>query len=78
MRDRPSRQIADIFGRDFTAFNHRAFRALNGDTAYLGNWHIEVMAAKLEALRAGAIKRLIVNLPQRHLKSHTVSVSFAA
>jgi hypothetical protein len=36
------------------------------------------MATKLEAVRRGEIKRLIINLPPRHLKSHCVSVAFVA
>ena len=37
---------------------------------FLPNWHIEVLAAKLEEVRRGSCKRLIVNVPPRHLKSH--------
>jgi hypothetical protein len=31
------------------------------------NWHIEIIAAKLMALRAGKIRRLIINMPPRYL-----------
>jgi len=41
-------------------------------------WHIEVIAAKLTAVRDGSIRRLIVNLPPRHLKSLLASVAFPA
>ena len=37
-----------------------------------------MIAAKLEACRRGKIKRLIVNLPPRQLKSHCASVAFPA
>jgi hypothetical protein len=33
------------------------------------NWHLEVIAAKLTAVREGKIRRLIINLPPRHVKS---------
>src|SRR5580704_2939616 len=69
---------ADILRRDFTAFSHRAFRALNGDVPYLGNWHLEVMAAKLEEVRSGRTRRLVIDLPPRHLKSHMASIAFVA
>ncbi|MGD0191895.1 MAG: phage terminase large subunit [Rhizomicrobium sp.] len=78
MSDRTLARYADILRRDFTAFSHRSFRALNGDTAWLGNWHLDVMAAKLEAVREGRVRRLVVNLPPRHLKSHMVSIAFVA
>ncbi|HEY3777327.1 MAG TPA: phage terminase large subunit [Rhizomicrobium sp.] len=78
MSDQSATQYRDILRRDFTAFSHRAFRELNGATPYLGNWHIEVMAAKLEAVRRGELKRLAIALPPRHLKSHLVSIAFTA
>src|ERR1700693_4119430 len=42
------------------------------------NWHIEVIAATLEACRRGEINRLVINLPPRHLKSICASVAFPA
>ncbi|HEX4079986.1 MAG TPA: phage terminase large subunit [Rhizomicrobium sp.] len=78
MSDRTLTQYKDILRRDFTAFSHRAFRELNGATPYLGNWHLDVMAAKLEAVRRGELTRLAIALPPRHLKSHMVSIAFAA
>jgi len=42
------------------------------------NWHIEMIAAKLEACRQGKIRRLIINVPPRHLKSILGSVSMPA
>src|SRR5258708_35198267 len=41
-------------------------------------WHIEIIAAKLTALRHGKIRRLVVNLPPRHLKSLLASIAFPA
>jgi len=42
------------------------------------NWHIEVVAAKLAAVRQGKMRRLIINLPPRHLKSLLTSIAFPA
>jgi hypothetical protein len=42
------------------------------------NWHIEVIAAKLAAVYQGRIRRLIVNVPPRYLKSLLASVAFPA
>ena len=33
------------------------------------NWHVELIAAKLAAVRAGQIRRLLVSLPPRHPRS---------
>ena len=42
------------------------------------NGHIEIIAAKLMALRTGKIRRLIINMPPRYLKSLLPSVAFPA
>ena len=42
------------------------------------NLHLEVIAAKLTAVREGKIRRLIINLPPRHLKSLMASIAFPA
>ncbi len=68
----------EILRRDFTAFNARAHAEIAAHTRLAHNWHLDVMAAKLEEVRRGRCRRLVVNLPPRHLKSHTVSVAFVA
>ena len=42
------------------------------------NGHFEVIAAKLAAVCQGKIRRLIINLPPRHLKSLMASIAFPA
>jgi hypothetical protein len=63
---------------DFSAFIHRAFLDLNPSTDYLHNWHLDLLAAKLDACRRGTITRLIVCVPPRSLKSHCASVALPA
>jgi hypothetical protein len=60
------------------AFIQKIFQQLNPQTAFMMNWHIEVIAAKLEACLRGEIRRLIINVPPRHLKSLCASVAFPA
>jgi predicted phage terminase large subunit-like protein len=69
---------SEILRSDFAAFVHRSFLELNGQAAFLSNWHLEVLAAKLEDVRHGRCKRLIINIPPRHLKSHTTTIAFPA
>src|SRR5262245_10651541 len=71
-------ECAALLYHDFVSFAARAFRELNPRTPFLTNWHIELIAAKLAAVRAGHIRRLIISLPPRHLKSHLASVAFPA
>jgi len=58
--------------------SQRCFRELNPPTRFAMGWHIELIAAKLAAVRDGSIHRLVINLPPRHLKSLLASVAFPA
>ena len=63
---------------DFAGFAEHAFHELNPQTDFATNWHFRVIAAKLTAVYQGRIRRLVVNMPPRHLKSHRASVAFPA
>ena len=63
---------------DFNVFVERVFGELNGSTPYLDNFHIGMICAELEAVRAGEQRRLAIALPPRSLKSLIVSVAFPA
>jgi predicted phage terminase large subunit-like protein len=63
---------------DFYTFMHRAFLELNPTAAFAHNWHIQLVASKLEACWRGQINRLIINMPPRSLKSHAATVAFPA
>jgi predicted phage terminase large subunit-like protein len=78
MAPSPANMYADILRHDLCSFIHRSFLELNPQTPFLSNWHIELLAAKLEKVRRGTCKRLIINIPPRHLKSHTTSIAFPA
>ena len=63
---------------DFALFAARCFHQLNPQAELAMNWHLEVIAAKLTAVRDGKIRRLIITLPPRHLKSLMASIAFPA
>ena len=63
---------------DLVAFTRRAFEVVVPEEQLHLNWHIRAMAYKLEQVRTGQIRRLIINVPPRHLKSITASVAFPA
>jgi predicted phage terminase large subunit-like protein len=67
-----------LLRQDFTTFVARCFHELNPQAELAMNWHLEVVAAKLTAVRQGKIRRLIINLPPRHLKSLMASIAFPA
>ena len=67
-----------ILRRDFQMFLRRCLMTLNPGAPYVPNWHIDAIIHRLEQVRRGEIKRLIINLPPRSLKSILVSVAFPA
>src|SRR5271156_6564104 len=74
----PPAEYEVLLRHDFTTFAGRCFQDLNSQTCLATNWHLEVIAAKLTAVREGKIRRLIINLPPRHLKSLLASIAFPA
>jgi len=74
----PANKYAELLRQDLYAFIHRSFLELCPQTPFLSNWHNEILAAKLEEVRRGKCKRLIINVPPRHLKSHATSIAFPA
>jgi predicted phage terminase large subunit-like protein len=71
-------EIAALLRVDFASFAQASFAELYPQTAFAPGWHVELIAAKLAAVYQGRIRRLIVNLPPRHLKSLLASVAFPA
>lgn len=63
---------------DFVSFVHRCFQTLNPGVSFEYNWHIQAIAEKLAGVQRGDIRKLIVNLPPRFLKSLIIAVAFAA
>lgn len=59
-------------------FIEKTFKIVNPGTPYLHNWHIDCMAEFLMACYRREIKRLIINIPPRSLKSISTNVAFPA
>ena len=56
------------------AFVDQAWTILEPTTLFLPSWHIDVICEYLEAVTAGEILRLVINLPPRYMKSLLVTV----
>jgi hypothetical protein len=63
---------------DFLAFLMRCFLTLNPGAKFLPNWHIQALAYHLELVRAGKLRRLIINMPPRSLKAIVCSIAWPA
>ena len=64
--------------KDFVSFVRKVFHVLNPSAKFYMNWHIGRIAYVLEQVRLGKIKRLIITVPPRSLKSIMCSVAFPA
>jgi predicted phage terminase large subunit-like protein len=72
------RVLEALLRNDFRAFLHKVFTTLAPGQRYVCAWNIEAIAWRLERLRRGEIRRLIINMPPRSLKSIAASVAFPA
>lgn len=69
---------AKVYNDSLNYFIQRSFHCLNPGVEYQHNWHIDAIAEALNEVYKGNIKRLIINIPPRYLKSICVSVAFPA
>lgn len=74
----PNELKNEVLKNDLSAFIHKSFNTINPGVKYNHNWHIDIIAEYLKEAYNGNIKRLIINIPPRGLKSVCVSVAFPA
>ena len=64
------KKYQEMIRDDFMSFILGSFCELNPQTPFIESPYIDLIASRLEASRRGEVKRLIINLPPRSLKSH--------
>lgn len=67
-----------MLARHFGVFSAKVFKTVSPATPYLPNWHMDAIAEYLIACERREIRRLIINIPPRYLKSLTVNVAWPA
>ncbi|MBS0232298.1 MAG: phage terminase large subunit [Proteobacteria bacterium] len=67
-----------ILRQDLAAFIAKTFATVDASQEFSPNWHIEVIADRLMRAYRREIKRLIIALPPRNLKSISASIAFPA
>ena len=72
------RLLEAVLRNDFPSFIGKCFNSINPAIEFLPNWHIDLIAEHLEMVQRGEIKRLIINMPPRALKSVCVNVAWPA
>lgn len=73
-----SEMLNNAVDADLYSFIRKSFLSLNPGTQYLNNWHIEMIAESLNLVSEGKIKRLLINMPPRSLKSTSITVAWPA
>lgn len=67
-----------ILRNDLYFYIKKAFYEVTGGEKFIDSWHLELMCDTLEQCRKGKIKRLIINVPPRSLKSIIATVGFSS
>ncbi|MEQ7874524.1 phage terminase large subunit [Sphingomonas sp. ASV193] len=70
--------VRAMLRNDFSFFARGAFKTLLSSTTILWNWHLDLIANKLEDTLTGKIRNLIINIPPRYGKSLIASTAFPA
>src|SRR5216684_1105813 len=74
----PQQIYRAILATDFRAFIDYVFGLLRPGIEFKPNWHIDAMAHKVSQVASGDVKRLIITVPPRNLKSIIASVALPA
>lgn len=62
--------------RSLSEFIRQAWHVIEPGTDYVENWHIDLISEHLQAVSDGECRRLIINIPPRHMKSIEVTVCY--
>lgn len=76
--DLSEKEYYALLRTDLSAFIHRTFQTVCPGETFIPNWHIDTIAYHLQQCLSGDIKRLVITLPPRSLKSIITSVAFPA
>ena len=74
----PLKVLHATLRRNPLAFLDKSFSTVSPGQTLVQDWHLSAIAHRLEQVRKGEVRRLIINLPPRSLKSITASVAFPA
>ncbi len=70
--------FAALYNHHFYSFAERTFYMLNPGAKYHYGHHIRAICYQLERVSRGEVRRLLILMPPRHLKSHCATVAFPA
>jgi predicted phage terminase large subunit-like protein len=62
----------------YPSYLQKIFYTLNPTTAFHANWHLQAIGEYLNAMQQGELRRLIINIPPRSLKSIAITVGWSS
>jgi predicted phage terminase large subunit-like protein len=74
----PHLVLQALLAQDLMAFTAFAFGVVRPEITFKPNWHHEAVSEKLSQVAVGKIRRLIITMPPRSLKSLCASVALPA
>ncbi len=69
---------AEKAARSYYEFVKQSWPIVEPGRSFIDGWHIQAICEHLEAVAAGHIRKLIINIPPRHMKSLLSAVMFPA
>ena len=72
------RELDAALRLQFDLFLMRCFLTVNPGAIFMDNWHIDAMSFQIGRIAKGDLRRLIVNMPPRNLKSLAFNVALSA
>ena len=74
----PHLVLQAVLATNLTSFTEFAFGVVRPGVTFKPNWHFEAVTHKLSEVASGEVRRLIITLPPRNLKSLCASVALPA
>jgi predicted phage terminase large subunit-like protein len=71
-------EYAALISVDQQAFTEECFLQVSPADKYQHNWHIDCIIEHLAAVEAGELKRLLIMMPPREMKSITITIAWTA
>ena len=72
----PEALNAELAKRSMHEFVKQSWGSIEPGRQFHDNWHIQAICEHLEAIVHGELRKLIINIPPRHMKSLTCDVAF--
>ena len=76
LQDEEAIALREFYQANLWEFFLRAWEVLEPSSPLAYNWHLELICEHLELVDEGVNKKLLINIPPRHLKSRLCSIVF--